>query len=242
MNKRKYLVGIDPSFATMGASIYNPETKKIIEMFTGDFNEVVGWIGRMVKLSEVYAIVENPALDKAVFKMWGLMLKEVHAFARGQMWKVGRIKVQGHQANASEVQSQFAICMNYAQKVGENKAAAKLIIKMLAERGVPVIEVAPSERERAFKKDKKGKIIRKDVRLLKMPTKTSQEQFKTLTGWEKRSSEHARDSATLLWGKNLTWCRNMAAIELAKAKGKPSSYPSKANYNEFVIDKNSVSL
>lgn len=32
-------------------------------------------------------------------------------------------------------------------------------------------------------------------------TKLTQEQFKRLTGWEHRTSEHARDAAMLIWGR-----------------------------------------
>jgi hypothetical protein len=229
---KKYSVGIDPSFSTMGVCIYDLEGKKIVGMKTGEFFECVRFINETVKLAECVAVVENPALDKTTFGMWGLLQKEIIGYNK----KVG--KVYGASGSMAEIQSVFSICMNHAQKVGENKAAAKLIISMLREKGVDVLEIAPSERDKAYstKRGGSGEKVLKDVRLLTMPTKTTAEQFDALTGYKARSSEHARDAATLVWGKTLNWIEMNIQIKEGVEK-KPNSYPKTENHNLFIINR-----
>lgn len=187
---RKIQIAFDPSFVTMGVAIKDQSKKSNkYKLFTGDLNRCVKWIGQNCKLKEVVAIVENPALDSAVFGAWEQMKKAISA------------------GNIGTIKYEFNMIISRAQKVGENKAAAKLIIKMLAEKNVPVIEIAPSSRQKAFKKNKEGKIERKNVKLLRMPTKTTKEQFHELTGEDPKegNTEHSRDAATLLHNKTMKW-------------------------------------
>lgn len=222
--ERTILLGIDPSFVTMGACVYDPSSKDM-KLHTGDFQEVLQWLGKNCKMKQVIAIVENPALDSTTYNMWGLMKKEVLS----------------KKMNFGSLQATFGICMNYAQKVGQNKAAAKLFITMLHKKGVPVIEIAPSKRQKAFKettniKGKKVKVL-KDVLKLRMPTKTNAEQFQTLTGYSKRCSEHARDAATLVWGRTVKWAQMQVQILQAEQEKEPASTPRTWNTNYFIINR-----
>ena len=195
MTTRTHLLGIDPSFETMGVAIYHPKTGHL-ELYTGDFQQAIRFIGN-AGMESIIAVVENPNLDKPVFKMWGLVEQSIKALI-------------ARKGNMKDVQSKFSVAMRYAQNVGQNKAAAKLIIKMLRQKGVPVIEVAPSKRQRADKEKNQR------AELLRMPTKTSPEQFRRITGYTSRSSEHARDAATLVFGRTTKW----AELHLArKASG-----------------------
>lgn len=232
--KRTYFLLIDPSFSTMGVCVYKPDTKEM-KMNTGNFLDSLSWIGRNCKLKEVYAIVENPNLDSTSFGQWGILQKVIIEWFKYEFWKKLRKGKPGRKVVLTEVQSQFLRCMKYAQDVGKNKAAAKQMIQMLHSKGVPVIEVAPSDRDRAFKRVK-GKVERRDVMRLTMPTKTTQEQFLKLTGWVKSSTEHERDAATLGWGKKLKWAEMIVKIEEAKNRNKPKSYPSTFNHNEFIFN------
>lgn len=220
MNKRKILLGIDPSFITMGVAIKDP-SKKLhkYKLFTGTMTDCISWLGQNVKMKEVVAIVENPALDSAVFGAWERMRK---AIVTGG---IGTIKYE------------FNMIISRAQKVGENKAAAKLFIKLLADKGVPVIEVAPSARQKAYSKVK-GNIERKKVKLLRSPTKTTKEQFYELTGENPKegNTEHSRDAATLLHGKTLKWCELQLKLqEKPEQRKRPDSMPSQNNYNFHLI-------
>ena len=78
------------------------------------------------------------------------MQKDIEGYVRSVLLKVSKIPSPKGYSSMVEVQSQFSVCMNHAQKVGENKAAAKLIISMLEKKGVPTWEVAPSDRDKAF--------------------------------------------------------------------------------------------
>lgn len=241
INERTILLGIDPSFVTMGVALYTPATKDF-RLETGDFFKSLEWIGQNCKMKDVIAVVENPALDSTVFKMWGLMKKEIESFANYHLWtfiKRGKIP---RKVTVGELQSTFSICMNYAQKVGENKAAAKMIIKMLHQKKVPVIEIAPSARQKAFGErydpelHKKAKIL-KDVLKLKFPTKTNAAQFEKLTGYSGRSSEHARDAGTLIHGRTMKWAEMQAQISAAEAAKQPASTPKSYNDNYHIIDR-----
>lgn len=207
MIERKKLVGIDPSFYNMGVCIYDTE-KKTVQMFTGDFFEAVSFINRTVKLSEVWAVVENPALDGAVFGAFqpvkGEILKVINEAS------VSNLRKRNSMADVERV---FSIAAKHAQNVGECKAAAKLIISMFKKRQVPVIEIAPSKRDRADK-PKRG------LRMLSMPTKTNARQFSELTGYGGTSSEHSRDAGTLVIGRTIAWAEMMSMKEVARANTK----------------------
>jgi hypothetical protein len=200
---RTLFLGVDPSFNTMGICVYDP-VENTFQLFTGEFLECVAWLNRKKIFPKIIAVVENPNLDKTTFKMWGMMKALILKFQTYTRWIVSRRGQKPEEVGIEDLASAFRVSMNYAQKVGKNKAAAELIIKMLKNAGVPCMEIAPSKRERAdkYKKINKAKIR---VETLKMPTKTDQEQFRTLTGYTGSSSEHARDAATLVYGRKLRW-------------------------------------
>lgn len=225
--KRKYILGIDPSFVTMGAALYDPKTKEL-KLRTGEFQSVVRWIGANVKLSEVVAMVENPAMNSPVFKMWGMVQQSIKDLIMG---KIDKTKAW------TEVHSKFSIAMKFAQSVGENKAAAKMIIRLLKEKNVPILEVAPSEREKAYKQKGKTK-IRKKIQFLKWPTKTDRNQFYELTGCNKVCSEHARDAATLPFGYSIVQVMHLIRLQQEKNKNKPKSFPGSHNNNYSLFKNN----
>jgi len=269
--ERKYSIGVDPSFINMGVSIYHLEKKKILLQKTGDFNTMVNWIGRSVDLRECYGIVENPDKDSNIFGMFAMVKDEIEQVMRYQLWRavkmglpskwVSRIltsvKVSKKNASVSsvekslfDVQKKFGIAMKIASSVGENRAAAKLIIKMLSEHKVPIVEIAPSKRDRVDRvreklKKKHGKFAADglDIKSLTMPTKSTAEDFRFLTGYTERTNEHNRDAGTLVWGKNANWIemklKEQGYYETLKT---PSSYPKQTNYNEYVLDRKKISL
>lgn len=245
---------IDPSFSTMGAGFYNAETKKILSMKTGDFMKIYKYINQNCKLSEIVMVIENPALNSNVFKMWGLVEDSIrdmvrymftgavlHGFPRqfiARAMTSVNIKLRKGQSNTSnlqktleDVRSKFSIAMNYAQKVGENKAAAKLMIKMMADKGVPIIEIAPSERKRADKIKMKAGKAKVDWRTVPYPTKMTATDFKELCGYEGKSSEHSRDAMTMIVGKDLNWVTR----NLPEEKKVPKNYPKSENDSIFLV-------
>lgn len=220
-SKKTILLGVDPSFYTMGVAIYKPSNKvRQFKLFTGDMLEVISWLSQNCKMKEVIAVVENPALDSAVFGAWDRMKKAIATRNMGSM------------------KYEFNMIISRAQKVGENKAAAKLFMKLLSDKGVPILEVAPSVRQKAFTKNKQGHIERKKVQLLRMPTKTTQEQFSELTGHniKEGNTEHSRDAATLVFGRTVSWVENQILINDATISRKtPASMPSKNNFNYHIL-------
>jgi hypothetical protein len=197
---RKLFLGIDPSFTNLGLCLYDPEAGTM-QLFTGDFMEALGWINRTVNLSQVIAVLENPALDKPTF-VYGMVKKTLLEFQTYSRWLAKKNGFPPKKVGVEDVLRQMSISMKFAQNVGENKAAAKLLKKLFRDKRVPTIEIRPSKRQRADKLPKVGK-VKVDIRTLTMPTKTNQTQFKELTGYEDPSSEHARDAATLVWGRTL---------------------------------------
>ncbi len=193
----RYLIGVDPSFHTCGIAIYEPATTGL-ELFSGDSFAAYAYLNSKGILGQSVIVLENPNLDSTSFNMWGLFQKALKSGA-GQ----------------AELQKQFAICMTYAQKVGQSKAAGKWFLELFLRQSIPVVEVAPSSRDRA---DHKRLIGANPVvlRSLKMPTKTTQEQFKILTGWSSLSNEHKRDAAMSVHGRTISWAMNAAKISEAK--------------------------
>ncbi len=68
-----------------------------------------------------------------------------------------------------------------AQNVGENKGASKLIIEYMKLHDIEYEAVKPTKNS-----------------MTKLPIK----QFQAITGWKHRTSEHGRDAAMLVFGRN----------------------------------------
>lgn len=224
---RKYLIGIDPSLENLGVCIYDPQ-KNIIQLKTDNFLNMMEWIKGKVNLNDCVAVVENPGLVSTVFKMWSLVKEIVLSLVKYELLKLSTTLKPG-KVTIDDVHSKFSIAMNYAQKVGENKAAAKLLIAMLVQKKVPVLEVSPAKRDRADRAQQKANKAKIVISSLKYPTKTSAEQFKELTGYNGRSNEHNRDAATLVVG------RSVKSVLAEINKIKPPSYPSGMNSNEMIV-------
>lgn len=216
MTKIDKLVGFDPGFETLGIAVYKPSTKELV-LRSGNIIRMINWFGNSYDLTTCGAIVENPGLDSPVFGEWQNM---VAAF-EGRTLK----------NNLSEVHSVFKKAMKHAKDVGRNSEMARLVIQMLHNANVPFLEVAPSQRQRAFR-EKNGKKIRLDVRFLKMPTKTTQKQFKILTGYSSPSSDHARDAATLIHDRSVAWFLNQLKLKV------PPTIPGTHNGNYYIVKRN----
>lgn len=188
--ERNILIGIDASLVNCAAAIYADDK---YEMFKGELLEVVAWIREKKLKDKAYVVIEDPNKNRTVFGMWPKVQAEVFKYRSNRS------------ASTGDVQSCFLMAMKQAQNVGESKAAAKILISVFRQSGLPVITIAPSDRDRA---DKDGLKVQ-GIHMLSMPTKTTAEQFRQLTGYDGRSNEHSRDAATLVWGKNARWCEMM---------------------------------
>lgn len=122
--------------------------------------------------------------------------------------------------------------MNYAQKVGENKAAAKLMIKLLSAKDVPIVEISPSERRRADKILQKAGKAKVDWKSVPMPTKLKAGPFNELTGYDGSSSEHSRDAITMAYDKGVSWIKRRLEKQYIKA---PASYPRSNNDAQYIV-------
>lgn len=198
---RKYMIGIDASFQSFGACIYDPETN-VMQLFTGTLLDGIAWINKNCKLSECVAVIEDPNLNNPLFRASGILRMELGKYKRGEIGE-------------GSVMATFGRLSTMAQSLGKSKASADLIISLFRKKNVPVITIAPSDRHRADKPPKSGKAPL-SVGLLSMPTKTTRYQFETITGFTGVSSEHARDAATLVWGKSMQWAENMILRQLEK--------------------------
>ena len=197
---KTHLIGIDPSFENFGIAVYNPESKRLI-LQSGNLFEGIDWLNDCGILHESIAVVENPALDKSVFGMWPALRSE---FMKTLEKRPGYTP---YPTGLAQAQSMFLRAMKQAQNIGEVKSAARLIIYLLRSQGVPVIEIAPSSRDRADKALQR--VGMKGIEMLSMPTKTNAEQFQRLTGYQGRSNEHTRDAATLIHGRTIKWAEIM---------------------------------
>ena len=86
-----------------------------------------------------------------------------------------------HRRLANETQKSYQARMQkIAQNVGENKRDAKLLFEYFDEKGWTYYRMRP----------RKGSM-----------TKIDAAQFKKITGYKKRTSQHARDAAMLVYGR-----------------------------------------
>ena len=198
--EKTFILGIDPSFKTMGACIYNIATHEL-KFGGGDLFETIKFIRENADQKRTIAVVENPDLDNTVFNAAGPISKSINELLYQKSNPFKKVK---DRPTVNSIVSDVRIALKIAQGVGKNKAAAQLIIQVLERAGIPVLQIAPSKRMRA---DKDLKKLKADpaagVKLLSMPTKTTSHQFKQLTGYAGRTNEHQRDACTLFWGKSI---------------------------------------
>jgi hypothetical protein len=201
MSEIKHIIGIDPSLKTAGCCIYTPESKEM-RLYSGTWCEVVDWLSIQKVLKQSVVIIEDPNLDSNTFGAWGRVKAEI-------------LRFQSRKCGLGEVQSAFLVAAKMAQHIGESKASAKVFIELFKKARVPFARVAPSDRDRADKDlYKPGNL---GLSMLVMPTKTNAHQFQTLTGYSGRSNDDARDAATLVHGRGITWALNMVQIEREKS-------------------------
>lgn len=235
---KDYVIGIDAGFTNMGIAIRNLKNKDVWH-FTGSFFAGVAWMkkffkdrGLVMKNAVLCVMVENPDKNSNIFGMWSMVKGKIDKMVNYQL---NRHKKVIPKIEMGDVQSVFLIAMKRASDVGKSKAAGMQIIELLHNAGINVIQVAPSERDKAFKKDKKtGKITRLAVMALKMPTKTTQAQYLEYTGFKGSTSEHARDAGTLISGRARPWFE----LQIAYSEKEPKSYPKPNNGNYKLVDKN----
>lgn len=210
MSKHDTYIAFDPSFVTMGAARYIPATGQL-QMFTGDFDSVIDWVTKF-DLSTTIAVVENPAMNQNTFGAWSQIQKALKALPLKSLKRLQQF--DSTDADFDKMASVARQMLKISRDAGENMGAGKYLVRKLEAVGIPVVQVAPSERDKAAKITRsvvdgkaKTKTIRLSVRTLKMATKTSQAQFEEITGFTGRSTEHARDAATLIYGKAMSWGR-----------------------------------
>jgi hypothetical protein len=196
------LVGIDPSLVNCAAAVLTDGGA--LDMKTGDWQEVIAFLrskGMGKKDGRQWLVVlEHPGLDKPSFGMADWIVSEAY---RGG-------------SNRGELRSIASRALKISQDAGESRAAAKVLHQIFQSAGVPVYLIAPSTRDRADKYKKKH-IGVGNIKMLSMPTKTTAAQFEELTGLRIRCSEHARDAATLIWGRSQKWAQGrILAIQSEK--------------------------
>lgn len=222
MNNIKFLLGLDPSFTTFGAAVINLETGRRY-LNTDNFQNTMKWISKKCDLKRTVCIAENPSLNTNVFRSWQEMEREIKL-------------VMARKTSMASVKSKFLILQKKAQGVGKSGASAQLAIQLLAKNNVPIIEISPSERQRADTAQKKMKGKAKvRMKTLRLPTKTTKEQFLELTGYSGQSTEHDRDAYVLIHDVKIPWIEMKLKIQEHENKKKPSSYPRTANNNEYLF-------
>lgn len=246
---RSILLGADPSFNNFGSCLYWPSNKKMI-LNTDIMQNSVKWINATLKangasLKDVIAFVEDPGKDSTVFGIWHQLKKQIEAMQNYQRWVLtGRRGAPPIKVVMADVESLFRRSQKIAQDVGRNKESARQFCLMLEKANVPYVTVAPSKRDKAFKEEinyvggkRKKSIRRLNVKMLINPTKTTQGQFKELTGYDKRSTEHERDGATLVYGKSIRNAEHLAFLAANERRSKPASYPSPKNGNYKIVSR-----
>lgn len=210
-------LGIDPSLRTAGAAFFDSETYQLVHV-SGKIIDVMREIDLRMPPGEVVVIMEDPGLDRNTFGAVGMIT------AKAQEYKAGK-------ASKQELEMIAGVATKMSRDVGENAGAAEVFKQWFEERNIPVLCVKPSERDKAYKRVKVGKGMstrRLNVLGLKLPTKTTQEQYKQLTGHVGRTNEHERDAGTLVYGRSAAWVRHRQSLEIIAKQKKaiPAKYRS----------------
>lgn len=206
--KFEYLIGIDPSFVTMGAARHRIGTEDL-ETFSGDFDSVVEWLAGF-DLSATCVVVENPALDGNTFNAWMVISNALTEWSRSRFSPKGFDKV-------SSIIRQF---LKISRDAGENAGAGKYFLRKMERAGIPFVQIAPSQREKAKTVDRykergktRTKTRRINPKLLKFPTKMSGEQFESYLGFPHKCNEHCRDATSLVWKRASSWANEQMQIQ-----------------------------
>ena len=210
LSEKRYLVGIDPGFnKSLGIAIYDTRENNPAEafrLFGGGWYDGIDWLGKNVKLTQCVAVLEDPSLESSVFKALGIVAPQIKKYADYQKRKAKGEWPLPDPITWEEVASALKVSFTISQGIGNNKAAGILMKELLERHRVVTIRINPNDRHNAEKR-------KMDPRLLVMPTKLNARQFQSLTGCSLRCNGHARDAATLVWGKDMKW----ASFQLMKA-------------------------
>ena len=219
---KKHLIGIDPSFKTMGVAVWTPETREV-KFYSGKLQHCLSWIFKNYNKDEFLVVAENPNLDSPNFTLWQTSPFFINDQKRGkgkprtifgiknvilaciktQLQRSGFSKLNNLPVTIEHVRSAFSSAVRKAQDVGKSKAAGEFIIDILRERGIGVAEVAPSARHRADKSGPKNPAV---MKMKRWPTKATRAQFQEWSGLKigaRDSNEHSRDAATLVVNRTI---------------------------------------
>jgi hypothetical protein len=193
--ERDILIGIDASLINCGVAVYEGGN---LTLYKGELLDAIDWIRNDGRIKRAIVVIEDANMDKTSFGLWAMCKANVLKFAGKATGPYG---IKQAPATLADVQSDFSMAMKRAQDVGKSKAAASILISFFERAKIPVLRIAPSDRDRADKM----KLNNQGVKMLCMPTKTTSNQFEQLTGYNGRSNEHNRDAATLIFGRTTAW-------------------------------------
>lgn len=194
-NKR-YIIGIDPSIqeSNNGFALYDTKKGELITVrATSDISivplclEVIADFGG--NSNDFLFVVENSSLETNIFGAWATFKKLLFAQFRQPL------------TNWNVIESAFRAALALGTAVGKNQYASMRIIRELQNKGLDIIEISPSWRDRADTVKTIGGVRSTNPAAFNMPTKSTAEQFKKMTGYPETTNEHGRDAAMLVFGK-----------------------------------------
>lgn len=230
-----YIIGIDPSSqkGNNGFAIWDTVAKQFICVRSMgllsikgealDFIESYG-VKKDGKYTNVIAVVENAELDSAVFGVW----QSFDSFLKSKLIPKRKGSFSGRSQPytqwSGQLEKLFRSYLSQAQSIGKLKVACRIVLEGLEGIGLQVLQVAPSWRDSmdSTKTKKRGGLAVKDVRYMRMPTKTTAEDFKVLTNYSERSNEHGRDAATLIFNQTKQRLDNWIMQKMVTSKGIPT--------------------
>jgi hypothetical protein len=231
------IVCFDPSMNKCGCAIINATDFSRQKHKTSDLFSVLDWMKTETKGKRYLVVLENPNLDKANFGMIEMTLSEVNGLLNYTRWLIFKKGRPPQKKTIGDVRTSILIAMQYGQRIGKSQASAMVLIALLDRANIPFCEIAPSDRM-SLKNKKHEKHFNLNPRLVVMPTKSNADQFKTMfPGFSGRSSEHSRDAATLVFGKNVKAVRLMIKMsEQKRGKGSVSLF----NQKKKLINETSI--
>lgn len=179
-----FFIGIDAGLNdNNGIATRRAGEKQILRVASLTFFQLLNDLKIYSKSYKVGVVIENADMDSNVFGGWEDFCRVLRANLKNPL--------------SAAVKSSFSKWLKRAQDVGKNKATAHLIIQFCKAQGIYFVEIRPSERAKLPKNCKIPEAFR-------MPTKTTKEQFKRITGYSDRSNEHGRDAGTLIGWREMT--------------------------------------
>lgn len=163
------IVGIDPGDQNTGIAIWDNKDLKFIQLMTKTFWETIGWMNEFKEGKEITQ--KGMVKNVTMFIENPSLNKPVFPIPS----ETGMFDLALRNRDKETLKRAIGMFGRRAQNIGMNKKLSQIMIDIAQMKGYQVKEIRPQKK------------------------KLNSEEFNKKTGWQGRSSQHARDAARLVF-------------------------------------------